>query len=462
MKLWGLPRIISDHCPLQIMEDVRDWGPKPFRFLNAWTPHPNFSQLFVSFWSNTTFAGWFDYILFQKLKHLKLILKSWNIEVFGNITSKIKSSEEELHALDIIAKERALVASEKARRRVVRGEMWKLYRMVEWIWHKKSRLNWTLNGDENTRFFHVANTRPIFNFFVDNCVIKVGNGNRIRFWFDRWCGALCLKSAFPLLFNISYDKEGSLHQYFARKSSPSAWNLPHRRELYPWELAEEERLIDILSSAPSLCLDSEDCQVWSIASAGQFSVSALYSHSSSFLGPHLRICKCVWNSILPFRVSFFCWLAWKNRIKCSDFLLNIGFLDSNASPLCHFCCSALEFATHVLLYCPFSWSIWSAIIEEWGFYWCIPKSADDLLTWWISGKFQKFERSIWRAIPLIVIWSIWKYKNECVFCNAQPNSSDLPELIKFKSALWLKVSIKNFPYTVDDLVFKWRQIRGSA
>ncbi|XP_028084379.1 uncharacterized protein LOC114285538 [Camellia sinensis] len=156
MKLWGLPKLILDHCPLLMIEDARDWGPKPFRFLNAWTLHPNFAQLFVSSWSDSSFVGWSGYILFQKLKHLKLVLKSWNIQVFDNMASKIKSSEEELHALDITAEERALLASEKARRREVKGELWKLYRMVEWIWHQKFRLNWAINGDKNSRFFHVV------------------------------------------------------------------------------------------------------------------------------------------------------------------------------------------------------------------------------------------------------------------------------------------------------------------
>ncbi|XP_028102796.1 uncharacterized protein LOC114302038 [Camellia sinensis] len=34
-KLWGLPRTCSDHCLLLLMEDERDWGPRPFRFINA-------------------------------------------------------------------------------------------------------------------------------------------------------------------------------------------------------------------------------------------------------------------------------------------------------------------------------------------------------------------------------------------------------------------------------------------
>lgn len=34
-KLWGLPRLVSDHCPLLLKDDERNWGPRPFRFLNA-------------------------------------------------------------------------------------------------------------------------------------------------------------------------------------------------------------------------------------------------------------------------------------------------------------------------------------------------------------------------------------------------------------------------------------------
>ncbi|KAL7195821.1 hypothetical protein ACSBR1_035955 [Camellia fascicularis] len=105
MKLWGLPRLVSDHCPLLLMEDERDWGPRPFRFLNAWTLHPSFSKFFVNIWSSTTITGWAGFRIVQKLKQLKLELKKWNIEVFGNASFKLKALEEELHALDILAEE---------------------------------------------------------------------------------------------------------------------------------------------------------------------------------------------------------------------------------------------------------------------------------------------------------------------------------------------------------------------
>ncbi|XP_028107298.1 uncharacterized protein LOC114306285 [Camellia sinensis] len=58
LKLWGLERSVSDHCPLLLVEDGRDWGPRPFRFLNAWTLHPNFGSIVKKAWNVSAFSGW--------------------------------------------------------------------------------------------------------------------------------------------------------------------------------------------------------------------------------------------------------------------------------------------------------------------------------------------------------------------------------------------------------------------
>ncbi|XP_028113024.1 uncharacterized protein LOC114311158 [Camellia sinensis] len=76
LKLWGLPRLVSDHCPLLMMEDERDWGPKPFRVLNAWFLHKNLRRFWESKWEEATVVGWVGFILAQKLKFLKNGLKS--------------------------------------------------------------------------------------------------------------------------------------------------------------------------------------------------------------------------------------------------------------------------------------------------------------------------------------------------------------------------------------------------
>ncbi|CAL5440414.1 unnamed protein product [Camellia sinensis] len=57
---------------------------------------------------------------------------------------------------DLVAEARELGDAEKARRRQVSDEACRLNGMVEWLWLQKSRLNWNLNGDKNTRYFHVV------------------------------------------------------------------------------------------------------------------------------------------------------------------------------------------------------------------------------------------------------------------------------------------------------------------
>ncbi|KAL7179147.1 hypothetical protein ACSBR1_042516 [Camellia fascicularis] len=92
---WGLPRVVSDHCPVLLMEYDRDWGLRPFK------------------------AG---FVFFAKLKALKLILKKWNIETFGNVKYKLKEAEDELHCLDLSAESRVLNDTETAKIRFFRGE----------------------------------------------------------------------------------------------------------------------------------------------------------------------------------------------------------------------------------------------------------------------------------------------------------------------------------------------------
>ncbi|KAL7198644.1 hypothetical protein ACSBR2_021029 [Camellia fascicularis] len=120
LKLWGLPRLISDHCPLLLMEDERDWGPKPFRIINAWSLHPCFPAFVEKTWKEAEVEGWAGFVLLKKLKILKFELKAWHKEVFGSVNVKLKEAEEKLHFLDLAAESRDLDEAERTRRRIVR------------------------------------------------------------------------------------------------------------------------------------------------------------------------------------------------------------------------------------------------------------------------------------------------------------------------------------------------------
>lgn len=64
------------------------------------------------------------------------------------------------------------------------------------------------------------------------------------------------------------------------------------------------------------------------------------------------------------------------------------------------------------------------------------------------GKLKKKEKKIWRVIPLAVMWSVWKCRNECVFRKSIPNLEELCELIKYRIAFWLKPAFSEFNFSV--------------
>ncbi|XP_028052577.1 uncharacterized protein LOC114257061 [Camellia sinensis] len=136
-KLWGLPRVVSDHCPTVLMENERVWGLRPFRFICAWFLHPKFVSFVEQTWADLNVIGWAGFRCLVKLKALKSTPK--NFEVFGNVVHKLKATENATHAFDLVAEDRLLSAHELARKRELKGEAWQLGKMLERMWCRSNR-----------------------------------------------------------------------------------------------------------------------------------------------------------------------------------------------------------------------------------------------------------------------------------------------------------------------------------
>ncbi|XP_028109857.1 uncharacterized protein LOC114308471 [Camellia sinensis] len=139
IKQWGLQRLLLDHCPVLIMDDNRDWGPKPFRSLNAWASHPGFTKIVKEAWNNCSILGWAGFRVFMKLKEVKSTLKSWNSKTFGNLNESLYKIEEQLYSLDLIQENQALSEEENSLRRKLKLDLWKFLRLIEQTWLQKSR-----------------------------------------------------------------------------------------------------------------------------------------------------------------------------------------------------------------------------------------------------------------------------------------------------------------------------------
>ena len=77
---------------------------------------------------------------------------------------------------------------------------------------------------------------------------EVGNGSRVLFGQDVWCGELPLKIVFPALFTIACAKEARVEENMVIVNGAIHWNVLFLRPVHDWELEEVSRFFEVLYS----------------------------------------------------------------------------------------------------------------------------------------------------------------------------------------------------------------------
>ncbi|KAL8472644.1 hypothetical protein ACS0TY_029740 [Phlomoides rotata] len=93
---------IDHHVPLVLQSGSKDWGLRPFRFMNSWIEHPQYKAFFLEKWNSYCIEGWAAFRLKEKLKLFKSDLRGWNKVIFGDIDYNIDTKKEEIEILDRI------------------------------------------------------------------------------------------------------------------------------------------------------------------------------------------------------------------------------------------------------------------------------------------------------------------------------------------------------------------------
>jgi hypothetical protein len=80
------------------------------------------------------------------------------------------------------------------------------------------------------------NIRKGWDTFKGLTQFEVGDGTRVSFWHDLWCGDLALKIAFPGLFSIACVKNAPVVANFELLGGSNQWNDSFSREAHDWEV----------------------------------------------------------------------------------------------------------------------------------------------------------------------------------------------------------------------------------
>ncbi|KAK4274538.1 hypothetical protein QN277_017742 [Acacia crassicarpa] len=146
-----LPRTrFSDHNPL-CLKYVTDGESsnleRPFRFEAMWIKHENYNDFLQESWISSMDIN-------QSLDCFKNSLKSWNKELFGMVEQQKRSI---MNRLDGIQKSRAYPYSEFLCNLEIelQESLERILKLEEIKWFQKSRNEWIIKGDRNTRFYHL-------------------------------------------------------------------------------------------------------------------------------------------------------------------------------------------------------------------------------------------------------------------------------------------------------------------
>ncbi|KAJ9674040.1 hypothetical protein PVL29_023536 [Vitis rotundifolia] len=112
-------------------------------------------------------------------------------------------------------------------------------------------------------------------FLKDRLAYQVGNGRRVKFWKDKWCGDEPPCESFLSLYSISLSKDAWVSDVWNSNSDGEGWTPIFSRAVNDWEIAMVERFM-LKIQAFRVQRGDEDRVVWTASKSGDFSVKSLY------------------------------------------------------------------------------------------------------------------------------------------------------------------------------------------
>ena len=315
---------------------------------------------------------------------------------------------------------------------------WRFSESDNTLWKRIIKSVHDINGEMASRdTFRNARTGLWSNFLTNDpdtvklrsiieegMTIRVGNGKSILFWHDIWCRAGVLKHVFPRLFRISIQQHCQVSHMGEWVGSSWVWHLEWRRPLYDWE-TEEVRALQLIIEHNGPKQDTENGLMWRNAELTSYPTKAISAIFNASLGSSMpkSLVSVVWQKLIPPRAQLTVWLAYKEKLKTGDLLVEKGIISpQNAG--CPFCRTELETNTHILFTCRFAWNTWMEILKWWNLSAPLHMTFSKFSEQWLGLIKERKCKDIWIISLGCVVWSLWYERNQIKFerksINFQP------------------------------------------
>lgn len=142
----------SDHRPILLLTDsLHSSSPKPFRFESMWLREPSVGLVISQAWRKGVSLPTISQLM-THIKYTKVALKDWNRKYFGHVQSRIVELKNVIDSIQQMpTSERTLLHEDLAVH-----ELDEMLRRERILWQDKAKTKWLLEGDANTRYFHLT------------------------------------------------------------------------------------------------------------------------------------------------------------------------------------------------------------------------------------------------------------------------------------------------------------------
>ncbi|RVX16052.1 putative ribonuclease H protein [Vitis vinifera] len=291
--------------------------------------------------------------------------------------------------------------------------------------------------------------RADWKLVSDRMAFIVGNGRRVSFWRDRWCGESPLYMTFPSLFALTVEKEAWVANIWdpLAEGGWGGWNPCFLRAFNDWEVEEAESFMERIQSK-RVVEDVEDTVSWTKTKCSKFSVKSLYLALEAG-GSSLFPSSVIWNAKVQPKISFFAWEATWGKALTLDLVQKRGWVLANR---CFMCLEKEETINHLLLHCSRTRALWDLLFALFGVSWVLPFSVRETLLSWNGFFMGKNRKKVWRVTPLHIFWTVWKERNRLDFKDESVSIKRLKH--SFILTLWAeaKLFIDDCPLTIANFI----------
>ncbi|XP_019245221.1 PREDICTED: uncharacterized protein LOC109225083 [Nicotiana attenuata] len=223
-------------------------------------------------------------------------------------------------------------------------------------------------------------------------------------------------------------------------------NEERLREILPEDLASH-----ILQNIqPPTTSDMIDKPVWMLENRGEFSVKSAWEYLRRRQEPR-NAYRNIWVKGLPFKISFFMWKFWKNKLPLDDFYRRLGYQMASRC----WCCLEPKEETlqHLFFTSPAANTIWKYFLGHAGILIEGVTLHQAIIKCWTVDAIQRM-KPIMQALPAVIIRELWKRRNGYKYGDAvtvnrviYQISTTMQCLVKLR-----KPGIQNPPHKWPDLI----------